>query len=132
MTDRAPRIFFSYSIDDQPFAAQIADLVRRSGGEVFVDDARPGEEWFESLKSQIEAADLVVFIVPAQEGQGRNALFEIGAAKALGKRILAILRERKRRTNADVAVGLADTVIMEAEHMSPDLLARTVVSAAVH
>jgi hypothetical protein len=105
------RVFLSYALDDRPFAERLARVLSARGAETFdpVKDFEPGENWSDAILKSLRRADLLVFVVPRFEGQGKSALVEVGAAKAMGKRIVSVLPDRARAANTEVATALGET-----------------------
>jgi nucleoside 2-deoxyribosyltransferase len=105
------RIFLSYAPEDRAFAARLKRAFGARGAETFdpIDDLRPGEDISSGILRRLRRADMVVFVVPRYEGQGKAALVELGAAKALGKRIVSVLPDRARAANSEVASALGET-----------------------
>jgi hypothetical protein len=126
-------IFLSYANADRAFVAKIAKEPAKAGARPF-DAAdlklKVGEQVFEQLRRELASSDLVVFVVPSQEGEGRWALAEIGAAKALDKDILAILPDRARYPNSSFLRSLTDRPMVDATGQSPAGLASVIVSSA--
>lgn len=130
MTKQA-HIFLSYAHADRAFVAKIAKELTKAGARPFdASGLKAGEQLFERLKEELASSDLVVFVVPSQEGEGRWALAEIGAARVLDKKILAILPDRARYSNSVFLRSLTDRPMVDATGMSPSTLANTIVSSA--
>ena len=71
-----------------------------------------------------------MFVVPEREGIGKNALAELGAAKAVGKQIVSLVPDRKRAANSDVAVRLSNLMVLDAAELAPAAIADRVLSVA--
>lgn len=123
--DKAPRIFVSYANSDREFAARLARSLTERGARAFdpLAELKPGDDWGEALLAQLRASDTFVFVVPEREGAGKNALFELGAAHALGKRIVAVVPTTTRFYNADVARVLSGSAVLDASTVPQDALA---------
>jgi hypothetical protein len=122
------RIFISYSLSDRP----IADKLRKALADFHVQifdpaDAGTGEKAFDQIEQALKGADLFVYIVPEKEGSGKWSLSELGAAKALGKRIMAVLADSGRVANSEVAAKLADSLVLD---QSPNEVARKILEEA--
>jgi hypothetical protein len=74
----------------------------------------------------LRASDTFVFVVPEREGAGKHALFELGAAHAMGKRIVAIVPTAGRFSNADVARVLSGSAVLDASAVPADALAEAI------
>jgi hypothetical protein len=114
-----PRVFVSYAQEDSDFAQRITRILAASGIVVLPrsDDIRVGEAWEQKIRSQIEDSDRLVFVVPSREGVGKNALFELGLAYGLGKKIVAIMPDETRGWNADFARRLSGGPILDASRV---------------
>ncbi|HEY6632972.1 MAG TPA: toll/interleukin-1 receptor domain-containing protein [Rhizobiaceae bacterium] len=125
MTDRAAahgknlRLFFSHSGDDADFARRLASRLRNAGFETFIDidDIQPGENWSKAILRALEMSDKLIFIVPSREGSGKNALIELGAARALGKPILAVMPDSSRAWNSEVARAISNSAVLDASRL---------------
>ncbi len=75
----AEPVFLSYSRDDQPVARRIADALRSSGIEVWLDtsELRGGEAWDQSIRRQIGACALFVPIISAHTQQRSEGYFRL-------------------------------------------------------
>lgn len=104
------RVFLSYATEDQAYAARLKKALEASGAETFdpARDLEPGAEFADAILKSLRRADLVVFVVPRFEGQGKSALVELGAARALGRRIVSVFPDRTRVANSDVAMALSE------------------------
>lgn len=105
------RVFLSYADEDRAFASKLKRALTARGAETFdpITAFRPGEDFSTAILKSLKRADLLVFVVPRFEGQGKSALVELGAAKAMGKRIVSVVPERTRAANSDVAAALGET-----------------------
>ena len=126
---KQPQIFMSYARADRAFAAKLARGLKKAGITAF-DSANlePGEDAFDSIRKELTASDLVVFVVPSREGEGRWALAEVGAARMLEKRILGVLPDRLRYANSGVARALSDTALVDASTLTQAALTKAVVA----
>ena len=124
-------IFLSYAKADSSFAARIAEELTKAGARPFdASGIKTGGQIFQSLRKELVSSDLVVFVVPSQEGEGRWALAEIGAARALDIGILAVVPDRARYANSSFLKSLTDRPVIDATDRSPSDLANTIVSSA--
>ncbi|SRR5579883_189842 len=127
------KIFFSYSSDDRAFADELRHAVT-TGRDVQVWDAAstvtPGHASDELISENLSSSDLFVYIVPEREGAGKLSLIELGAAKALGKRIVAVLPNSARVANSAVAAKLADTLVVNQDRGSTQDIATTILEKA--
>ncbi len=123
------KVFISRSKADVAFAGDLAKLLAARGTEVFAfADMTSVDSWAGSLRTAIEQASALGLIIPGHDVPNRNNVwFEAGAAKALGKRILAILPPDGVRR--DVPDHLADILILDADRRSLGRIADTLVQA---
>jgi ABC-type branched-subunit amino acid transport system substrate-binding protein len=130
MATAGKNVFVSYAADDRKMAQRVTRLLDAAGVDVFVDrrDCASGDMWQDAVLADIRSSDALVFLIPRREGVGKWALAEIGAAKALGKRIVAILPESVRYGNADVGSVLSNRQIIDASDMSDEALTSSLVS----
>ncbi len=117
------RVFISHAHEDELFANRLARLLEGDGYSVFSDiSPEPGGDWASAIIDGLRSADVVVFVVPAREGGGKNALAELGAAKAMGKRIVPVLPDTSRSWNADVARIVSHSAVVDASRFSDETL----------
>jgi len=124
------RIFLSYAQPDRAFATTLHRALTARGAEVFdpASDVSFGDDTQKLILDRLRSSDLVIFVVPRYEGQGKSALVELGAAKAFGKRIAAVLPDGMRAANTDFASALGDVYAFNASGRSVDALADRVLS----
>jgi hypothetical protein len=125
------RVFLSYALRDKEFATQLSDLLRKRGASVFVDaDTRPRSLWADVLRSEIEKATALILLIPSQDALDRNNLwFEAGAAKALGKPVLAVLLPHHKGSRAELPTDIADLLLLDADERSLESVADTLIQA---
>ena len=125
-------VFLSYATDDRVFAKDLAK--RMEGFGVTVVDPVPGlatgDVWAESVSAKINTSDAVLLIVPSAGSSGaNNAFFEAGAARALGKRVFAVLPERASARMRDVPSDISSLLVTDASSQPIDQVARTLAGA---
>jgi len=123
-------LFISYALADRKYAQELTAALRNKGFEVFRDEDSivAGEDFGESILSGLRNAELVLFVVPKESGEGKNALYEVGAAKALGKKIFAVMPHGRASGARDVALGLADLIFLDTSETEPGRVADIVES----
>jgi hypothetical protein len=126
-------LFISYALADRKYAQELTAALRNKGFDVFqyYDSVAAGEDFSESILSGLRNAELVLFVVPKESGEGKNALYEVGAAKALGKKIFAVMPHGRGSGARDVALGLADLIFLDTSETEPDRVA-DIVESTVH
>lgn len=124
------QLFMSYSPRDKDFAQRLAGHLERRGVSVFDERRlRPGDEWSDVLRKQIEASSALILLVPSTDSPSRNTVwFEAGAAKALGKRVLAVVPPG--RAPRELPTDLADIIVLDTSERPLDRLAATLAEAA--
>jgi hypothetical protein len=96
------RVFISYSRKDEAFARRLAASLEERAfmadwdqASMDPDDLTAGiaaeDEWWTRLQDMITAADVMVFVVSPDSARSKVCDEEIAHARALGKRIIAIL-----------------------------------------
>jgi hypothetical protein len=117
MPDDGKQVFISYALDDRDFARRLGSLMEQRGASVFLDaDVRPGDLWADVLRREIERATALVLIIPSRNVANRNTVwFEAGAAKALGKPILAVLPPHHKVDRGELPTDLADLLVLNAD-----------------
>lgn len=117
------RVFISRAHEDETFANRLARLLEGDGYSVFSNiSLEPGDDWDSAIIDGLRSADIVIFVVPAREGGGKNALAELGAAKAMGKQIVPILPDTSRSWNADVARIVSQSAVVDASRFTDETL----------
>ncbi len=100
--DARTRVFLSYSRKDTALVQRVADGLMAAGFLADFDQAAhdPGnvsagisaeDEWWKRLQEMIASADVMVFLVSPDSAQSAVCDEEIAYARALGKRIIAVL-----------------------------------------
>jgi len=100
--DARTRVFLSYSRKDAALVQRVADGLMAAGSLADFDQAAhdPGnvsagisaeDEWWKRLQEMIAAADVMVFLVSPDSAASAVCDEEIAYARALGKRIIAVL-----------------------------------------
>jgi hypothetical protein len=132
MSETHMHVFLSYSGPDKEFARRLADLMTQRGLTVF--DTRhvvAGEHLADALRSEIEKASALIMLIPPQDASNRNWVwFEAGAARALGKRVLAVLPPARGAHARELPTNLADVMVLDADERPLEGIADMLVSAA--
>jgi TIR domain len=125
------RIFLSYSLDDREFAERLRAAMNEENVEVWDPvSVSAGDKFQDSIDDALKQADVFVYVIPEREGSGKWSLFELGAAKALGKRIVAVLPDTGRIANSAVAAKLADRLVVDENAKSPSGTVRKILEKA--
>jgi len=123
------RVFLSYTAADRELAVDLARLMTQRGLSVIsVFNLEPGTEWPEVLRVELEKASALVLLIPSNDVPNRNYVwFEVGAARALGKRILAVLPPTHR--SVDLPTDIADVLVLDADKRPLESIADTLIQA---
>jgi hypothetical protein len=87
------KAFISYSSIDDRWAKRIAGVLARLGVDHFLDrkDIRWGDKVVEAISESMRSSSDVVVVISPASLKSQWVAFEIGQAKALGKRLLPLL-----------------------------------------
>jgi len=92
---RHGRVFLSYSHADvdREWVRAFAESLRNRGVEVWFDEfeVKPGEPYLEAMEKGLRRSDFIVFVMTTNSVKRPDIFFEIGAAIAGGKRMVAIV-----------------------------------------
>lgn len=112
-------------------AERLTRILGKAGLKVFDSscDLQSGKRWDDQIIRAIKKSDAVVFVVPEREGEGKLALFEVGAARALGKQIVTVLPDPMRYPNQEVGSSLSQSSVIDASRMTDELLGSSIASA---
>lgn len=118
------RVFLAYGDEDSGFARHLAELLANGGHQPFDVPASASEDGdvSDAILNALRQADTVVFVVPAREGAGKGALEELGAARALGKRIVAVMPDGSRAWNTGIARAISRAPVVDASRIAEDRL----------
>ena len=125
-------IFLSFSKQDRFFAERLGGAIRALGAEVPSVDAwgTPGADPDRALREALEASDAVVLVVPEPGSPGaNNAFFEAGAARALGKPVVAVLPSLDPGRAGEAPSDMFGLAVFDGSRVAPDALATSVVTA---
>lgn len=105
------KFFLSYSRADKEYASQLAaEITTTTGAEIWRDEdvSGFGAEFPDALRKAIVNSEALILVLPREGASGaNNAFFEAGAAKALGKKVLAVVRGGADRVLPSHIVDLA-------------------------
>lgn len=124
------KFFLAYSPADQKYAASLAAEMELRGASVWQDTKTlaPGEAWEPALRAALNDSGATILLLPREGAKGaNNAIFEAGAAKALGKRVIVVSRGPGDR---EFPGNLADVAIFDAENKPMQEIADTLVRLA--
>jgi hypothetical protein len=126
----AHKVFLSYARGDRALAKVLGERMRALGADVFDDETiLPGDNWQKALRDALEAADAVVYLAPNPGTAESNfAFFEVGAARALGKRIIPILPTQDAMRIRELPAGIQTLQALDGARLAPDALAESIVA----
>jgi TIR domain len=130
MPERSERIFISSSFEDRDFAQRLGSVLRSRGATVFQPaDMMPSNDWAEVLRSELEQSSALILVIPSRSAANRNnVLFEASAARALGKRIFAVLPPN-HASRIELPTDIADLLVMDADRRSLESIAEMLLQA---
>jgi TIR domain len=130
MPERLQHIFISSSFEDRDFAQRLGSVLKNRGATVFQPtDIMGASNWTEVLRSELEQSNALILIIPSRSAANRNnVLFEAGAARALGKRIFAVLPPN-HASRIELPTDIADLLVMDADRRSLESIADTLLQA---
>jgi TIR domain len=93
MADEIPRVFFSYSRADSAFALKLANDLRATGRQSWLDkhDIQTGARWDRSVEEGVRGCSVVVVILSPESVRSENVLDEVSFALDQGKRVVPVL-----------------------------------------
>ena len=92
-------VFMSYAYADRVFAKNLADGLRDKGMEIWVADHLgkvAGSSWAKYIREALTGADVVLIVLSDAALNSSHVMFELGAADALGKKIVAVHADDRR------------------------------------
>lgn len=111
-----PKIFFSYSRDDQPTARRVyRALQRRSKARIFTDELLTfgDEDGRNQFRSLLRETDLFMLLVSPSALRSDWVLFELGAAWGLRKKIVPVLTDPTATLRLPVQIDESRLVSVE-------------------
>jgi hypothetical protein len=123
-------VFLSYSTQDRDLASAITSALKDSGISTWFDahEIRAGERWEPLVEEALRESRVLVLILNTENLNRPGTFFEIGAAVADSKRIVAVLAE-------DVDVASLPPLLRQLQSVkerSPREAARRVAEAVAH
>ena len=125
------KLFSSHSLADRAFAerltTRIQALGRRSGPTRRSSPAKTGTRRFARLW---KSSDGIVLVVPEPgTAKANSAFFEAGAARALGKPVVAVIPEAEPSRVGELPADVYGLAVFDGSHVGPEALAEKIVSA---
>ncbi len=131
MPEQKKRLFISHVAEDSDYARQLGSLLKERGATIVSElDAASGSMCPDALRTQIESATALILVIPSRRAPNRNnVVFEAGAAKALGKPVLAVLPPKNVSAPIDLPTEIAGVLVFDADRRSLDSIADTLLQA---
>jgi hypothetical protein len=88
-----PKVFISYSHDDEAWVRKFAEALRDQSVDVWLDtwQVHAGDSIRDALEAGLRGSDAIVSILSAANARRPNMLFELGVALGMGKRLIPIV-----------------------------------------
>jgi hypothetical protein len=125
-------IFISHSREDQGFATKLASHLAEKGVKavLFGSDVQSGSKWLDTMKAKIASADSFLLVMPERSSaNSNNAFFEMGIARALGKKVVIVVPDLEEVDQSNIPVEVANTVVIDAAKQPLNAVAATVLGA---
>jgi hypothetical protein len=124
------KFFLACSPADRNYAASLAAEIEQRGAGVWreTETLAPGVEWEAGLREALNDSGAAILLLPREGAKGaNNAIFEAGAAKALGKKVIVVSRGAGDR---EFPSNITDMGIFDAENKPMQEIADTLVRLA--
>src|SRR5262250_434831 len=106
-----PKVFVSYASSDRSLAEQVFQKLRSMPVDVWSDDQLTvGSNWSDALRSRIRATEFFVLLLTPRTFESSWVQQELGAAWALGKRIVTIATDHRLVDKLPVDVSGMETL----------------------
>lgn len=124
------RIFISYSREDEAFVRELVTQLAEVAITGWMDaaDITAGTAIKSVLRDAIKGAKAVIVLISRNAIASRWIDFEIGAAEAMGKRLIPVLISGEG-IEPDIPEGLTDLPLLDARGKSPAQVAREIQKA---
>ena len=125
-------LFISHALADREFAAELQRGMEKLGATVYdpVTEMKAGESLSTAIRQALEDSDGFVFVVPAPGTSGANfAFFEAGAARAMGKRIVAVMPKSEKSRMNELPSDLYGLGVFDASRKAPGDVAASLMNA---
>lgn len=126
------KVFLSYAIADRDFAQDLRGRIEKLGLTIEEpsETLTAGSVWAEAVAAGIRRADAFLLVVPTAGSSGaNNAFFEAGAARALGKRVIAVVPERAPGNLRELPTDVSSFIVTDASSQPMEQVAKTLVGA---
>lgn len=126
-----PQVFISHSARDKEWARSFAQALKDRGLTVWFDefDIPPGESIRNALETGLRSSDVLVALLDRESSARPNLFFELGAAIALGKKVVAIVPRDLDPSILPLDVRLRRYLIRETPEQTAEELTNTLQAA---
>lgn len=106
-------VFLSYAAADSPYARKLENLLsRRPDVTVFTTETlSAGEDWESRLREELSKCDVFLVLLSPNSVDSKWVLHELGAAWAIGKRIISIATDP--RISSKIPLSLPEVIETE-------------------
>ena len=126
------RAFLSYALADRDFARRLLSAMQSASIEVAdpFEDSAPGAMVEDVVIESIRGADFVVVITPLSSNDAPWPLMELGAARALGKPIVPVIRRAGWHETSKIVQSVSDRSALDASRLSDRELVEAILAMA--
>ena len=118
-------VFVSYARSDQALAEQLFRTLRTLPVEAWSDDQlRAGENWSEVLRSRLRDSEYFLLLLTPKTLESSWVQQELGAAWALGKRMIAVVTDRRLLDKLPVELAGVQTLTVNEMDKLEDIIQR--------
>ena len=119
------RVFVSYARSDQALAEQLFRTLRTLPVEAWSEDQlRAGENWSEVLRAQLRDSEYFLLLLTPKTLESSWVQQELGAAWALGKRMIAVVTDRRLLDKLPVDLAGVQTLTVNEMDKLQDIIQR--------
>jgi hypothetical protein len=109
----APRIFISHAAADRELGGRVAEFLRASVAAQLRSSA--GADGLAALQQQLAAAEVVIGVITSAAFDSGEVPFQLGAAWALGKRLVLLLQPDERAHELYLPTAGAEVIVLGAD-----------------
>ena len=116
-------VFLSYAAADRPYARKLEDLLsRRANVDVFTTATlSAGQDWQPRLRKELSKCDVFLVVLSPNSVHSNWVLHQLGAAWAIGKRIIPIVTHPG--ISSKIPLALSETELIEIEDLEkPEII----------
>lgn len=121
-----PKIFISYSRSDQGWAKDFVESLKNLGVDSWLDpynsQVQIGDSLNDAIEKSFRESDLLVLLLDKNNFDSHYLFFEIGAALAIGKKIIVIVPEDMDRAQLPFPLRLRKYLIKQTPRETAEAL----------